>query len=553
MKKNDKLIDSIRRQSSALENHIIDEFAAGYIDRRAFLRHGVTIGMSMPVLASLAGAFGASMVANPRVAGAAGATIRVATTVPAAAIDPITVADGGGLLMLQQVGDFLCISGADLRLRPALATSWKPNTDGSVWTFALRKGVKFHNGKGMTADDVVASIDRLADPKNSSNALSAFAGVLSKGATKKVDDYTVEFHLDAPNGNFPYYISSDNYNAIILPADYAGDFEKNFVATGPFKLDKYTPKVGASFVRNDDYWGEKALPARTEFTFFADMEPQVLALQGHQVDIISQLPVIQGIALLNDPNVTILSIKSSAHTQVHMRNDMAPFNDKRVRRAVALCLDRKKIIKGLFRDRADIGNDSPFAPVFPSTDKSVGQRARDIAQAKQLLADAGHPDGFTIKLTTEKYLEIPEYCQVIQQQVRDAGITIDLNVESQDAYYGKAVFGQSDWLDSIFGATDYGHRGVPNVLLAAPLKSDGTWNSAHFKNKDYDTLVGQYIAALDLQSQRSAASNIQKLLLDESPVLWTYFYDFLTATTKKVAGAQATAMGQLFLARASLT
>jgi len=553
VKKNDKLIDSIRRQSSELENHIIDEFAAGYIDRRAFLRHGVTIGMSMPVLASLVGAFGASMVAAPRIAGAAGATIRVATTVPAAAIDPVTVADGGGLLMLQQVGDFLTISGADLRLRPGLATSWKPNDDGSVWTFALRKGVKFHNGKGMTADDVVATIDRLADPKNSSNALSAFTGVLSKGGTRKVDDYTIEFHLDAPNGNFPYYISSDNYNAIILPADYAGDFEKNFVATGPFKLDKYTPTVGASFVRNDDYWGEKALPARTEFTFFADMEPQVLALQGHQVDIINQLPVIQGIALLSDPSVTILSIKSSAHTQVHMRNDMAPFDDKRVRRAMALCLDRKKIIKGLFRDRADIGNDSPFAPVFPSTDKSVGQRERDIAQAKQLLADAGHPDGFTIKLTTEKYLEIPEYAQVIQQMVRDAGITIDLNVENQDAYYGKAVFGQSDWLDSILGATDYGHRGVPNVVLSAPLKSDGTWNSAHFKNKEYDTLVGQYIGALDLQSQRGVAGNIQKLLLDESPVLFTYFYDFLTATTKKVAGAQATAMGQLFLARASLT
>jgi peptide/nickel transport system substrate-binding protein len=90
-------------------------------------------------------------------------------------------------------------------------------------------------------------------------------------------------------------------------------------------------------------------------------------------------------------------------------------------------------------------------------------------------------------------------------------------------------------------------------LLAAPLKSDGPWNSAHFKNKDYDSLVTQYVGALDLHSQRHAASGIQKLLLDESPVLFTYFYDFLTATTKKVSGAQATAMGQLFLARTSLT
>ena len=553
MKSNDKLIDSIRRGSSELENHVIDEFAAGHIDRRAFLRHGSVIGMSLPLMGTILGAFGAAVVSPAARAATAGATIRVATTVPAAAIDPVTVADGGGLLMLQQTGEFLANSGSDLRLKPMLAESWKPNEDGTVWTFKLRKGVKFHSGKTMTADDVVATIDRLADPKNSSNALSAFSGVLSKGATKKVDDDTVEFHLDAPNGNFPYYLSSDNYNAIILPADYAGDFEKNFNGTGPFKLDKYTPKVGASFLRNEDYWGPKALPARTEFTFYADMQPQVLALQGHQVDIINQLPVLQGIALLNDPNIHMISIKSSAHTQVHMRNDMAPFTDKRVRRAIALCLDREKLVKGLFRGRTDLGNDSPFAPVFPSTDKTVPQRHRDIATAKQLMAAAGLANGFKIKLTTEKYLEIPEYAVVIQNAVKAIGIDLELNVESQDAYYGKAVFGQSDWLDSIVGITDYGHRGVPNVLLAAPFKSDGTWNAAHFKNKDYDNLTAQYIAALDLQSQRKTAGEIQRLLLDETPVIMSYFYDFLTATTKKVAGVQSTAMAQLFLARASLT
>ena len=553
MKSNDKLIDSIRRGSSELENHVIDEFAAGHIDRRAFLRHGSVIGMSLPLMGTILGAFGAAVVSPAARAATAGATIRVATTVPAAAIDPVTVADGGGLLMLQQTGEFLANSGSDLRLKPVLAESWKPNEDGTVWTFKLRKGVKFHNGKTMTGEDVVTTIELLADPKNSSNAVSAFLCVLSKGATKKVDDETVEFHLDAPNGNFPYYLSSDNYNAIILPADYAGDFEKNFNGTGAFKLDKYTPKVGASFLRNDDYWGPKALPARTEFTFYADMQPQVLALQGHQVDIINQLPVLQGIALLNDPNIHMISIKSSAHTQVHMRNDMAPFTDKRVRRAIALCLDREKLAKGLFRGRTDLGNDSPFAPVFPSTAKTVPQRHRDIATAKQLMAAAGLANGFKTKLTTEKYLEIPEYAVVIQNAVKAIGIDLELNVESQDAYYGKAVFGQSDWLDSIVGITDYGHRGVPNVLLAAPFKSDGTWNAAHFKNKDYDSLTAQYIAALDLQSQRKTAGEIQRLLLDETPVIMSYFYDFLTATTKKVAGVQSTAMAQLFLARASLT
>ena len=350
-------------------------------------------------------------------------------------------------MMLLQTGEFLSVSGPDLRLKPVLAESWKPNEDGTVWTFKIRKGVKFHNGNEMKADDVVASIDRLADPKNASNALSAFKGTLSKGGTQKVDDYTVAFHLDAPNGNFPYIVSSDNYNAIIIPADYAGDFEKNFIGTGPFKLEKYTPKVGASFTRFDGYWGPKALPDRTEWIFYQDLQAGVLALQGNLVDVITQVPVQGGQALLNDPNIRIISERTSAHQQVHMRCDMAPLDDARVRRAIALCLDREKMVKGLFRGRSDIGNDSPFAPVFPSTDSAIPQRKKDLRQAKELLAAAGHPDGFTVKLTTERYLEIPDYAVIIQNAVKPIGINIELNVEAQDAYYGKATFGQSDWLE----------------------------------------------------------------------------------------------------------
>ncbi len=544
-----RYLDELRRKSSEVENDLVDELRAGHIGRREFLRHGTVLGMSAPLLLAAAGGIGS--LAAPQIARAATAgTVRVAQTTPSGAIDPVTVPDSGGVIMLCQTGEYLAISAGDLRLRPVLAESWKPNQDGSVWTFKLRQGVKFHNGKTMTADDVVATIDRLADPKSASNALSAFSGVLSKGGTKKVDDYTVEFHLDAPNGNFPYYVSSDNYNTIILPADYAGDFEKNFIGTGPFKLEKYTPKAGASFLRNEDYWGPKAVPERTEFSFYADIQPQIVALQGRVVDVVAQVPVLQGMALLNDPKVSIISLRSSAHTQVHMRTDMAPFTDKRVRRAIALCLDRQKLVKGLFRGRSDIGNDSPFAPVYPSTDTAVAQRDLDIGQAKQLMAAAGFADGFKVKLTTEKFIEIPDYCQIIQQAVRPIGVTIDLNVESQDAYYGKAVFGQSDWLDSVMGATDYGHRGVPNVLLAAPLTSDGTWNSAHFKNKQYDTLVSQYVAALDLGSQRAVAGQIQNLLLDETPVIFSYFYNFLTATAKGVSGVETTAMAHVFLAQA---
>ena len=549
---NYKTLDGLRRGRSEHENHLIDCLVAGRVSRREFMRHGSVLGLSLPYLASVATAIGIEVPTRRAWAGSPGGTVRMAQIVPAAAIDPVKIADGGGITVLSQVAETLVLSGANLTAEPVLAESWSPNKDGTVWTFKLRQGVKFHSGKPMTADDVVATFDRLANPDNGSNALSVFTGMLSKGGTRKVDDHTVEFHLDVANGNFPYAVSTDNYNAVVLPADYAGDFEKDMNGTGPFKLEKYTPKVGASFVRNPDYWGGQVMPDRIEASFYNDYQPQILALQGGQIDVIQQVPVLQGVGLLNDPNIAIITTPSTAHQQVHMRTDLDPFKDKRVRRAIALCLDRPKIVQGLMKGKAQLGNDSPFAAAFPSTDKTVAQREKNIAEAKKLMEAAGMSKGFHTTLTTEKYLEIPDFAVLIQNAVKPIGGAIKVNVLDQGAYYGDAVYGKSPWLDSDMGITDYGHRGVPNVFLSAPLMSEGTWNAAHFKNGEYDKLVAGYIAALDIEAQRAAAGKIEKLLLDETPVLFVYFYDFLTATKKGVTGVQPTAMGHLLLGKATI-
>ena len=549
---NYKLLDILRRGRSPHENHLIDGLVRGAVSRREFLRYGSVLGLSAPVLGGITGALGYGLTPGVARAGTPGGTVRYGQIVPAAAINPVTIADGGGLTVLSQFGETLVLSAPDLSAQPLLAESWSPNADGTVWTFKLRKNVKFHNGKTMTADDVVATFDRLSDPANGSNALSVFTGLLSKGGTRKVDDTTVEFHLDAANGNFPYAVSTDNYNSIIIPAEFPEDFEATMIGTGPFKLEKFTPKVGASFTRNPDYWGAPPLPDRIEVQFYDDYQPQILALQGGELDIIQQVPVLQAAGLLNDPNVSIIAIPSSAHSQVHMRTDMDPFQDKRVRQAVALTLDRPKIVAGLMRGKAQLGNDSPFMPAYPSTDPSVPQRQKDIAQAKALMEAAGVGAGFQTTLTTEKYLEIPDYAVLIQNAVKEIGIDLQLNIMDQGAYYGDAVPGKSPWLDSSLGITDYGHRGVPNVFLQAPLLSTGTWNSAHFNNKDYDALVTSFVAALDLESQRAIAGKIQTLLLDETPIIQSYFYDFLTVTRGGMSGVVSTAMGHLLLGQASL-
>jgi len=552
MSEHDRFISDLRRGMSDAENDLMDNLLAGRVDRRGFLAHGSRLGLSLPLLGGIAGVMGLAAETRPaRAAGPSGGTLRVATTLPTGAIDPITIADQGGLFMLEQAGEFLSKLRPDFTLEPVLATSWSPNTDGSVWTFKLRSGVKFNNGEPFNADAVVTSVERLVDPKNSSNALSAFKGVLSPGASKKIDDLTVAFHLDAPNGNFPYVLSSDNYNLVMLPASYTGNYEQSFVGTGPFKIDKYIPKVGASFVSNEDYWGPKALLDRVEFTFFTDMAPQVLALQGGAVDMLAQMTVADGRAILANPKFKVISCKSSAHEQVHMRCDTGPFTDKRVRQALALCINRKALVRGLFQGKATVGNDSPFASVFPSADPSVPQRDQDLKQARALLEQAGVGQGFSVTLTTEEFLEIPDYAVLIQSFAKKIGIKINLHIESSAAYYGKAVYGDSDWLDSTLGITDYGNRGVPNVTLNAPLTSTGTWNAAHFKNPTYDEYVADYVKALDLSGQRAVSGKIERLLLDETPVIFGYFYDYLFATSDRVSGVPATG-ARLYLGGVSI-
>jgi len=422
-----------------------------------------------------------------------------------------------------------------------------------VWTFKLRQGVKFHDGSPMTADDVVYTYKLQANPKSGSNALSALGGVLTPSGVKKVDDFTVEFHLEAPNGNFPYLTSSDNYNMIILPKGYdPGKWQGSFIGTGPFKMKSYTPKQGASFVRNEDYWGTKAKPAGTEFTFYDTPTPSVLALTSGTIDVLGQFSVNSGQQLLNG-GFNVIKLKSSAHRELSMRCDQAPFTDPRVRQAVALTLDRPAIIQALFKGFADLGNDSPFAPVFPSTNTSIPQRKKDLAKAKSLLAAAGHGSGFKTQLIGNDMLEIPQYAQIVAEAAKTIGVNINVKIESSSVYYGKATFGNSDWLDATMSMVDYGHRSVPNVFLTAPLqtinakKGTGSWNAAHFSNAQYDKLSNQYIATVDLTTQRKIAGQIETLLLEQTPIIFGYFYNYLTATAKNVTGAYPTAIGHIFL------
>jgi peptide/nickel transport system substrate-binding protein len=567
MDETQRRVDGIRKERSELENHIIDEYVAGKITRREFVRRGTVVGMSIPLVSFIAAACGGGGESGGTGAATGteatgtikkGGSVRVALIQPTTEPNPLLVQDEGGAGLLGSTGEFLSFSNEKLELEPRIAESWEPNGDGTVWTFKIRQGVKYHSGAMLTANDVKTTFDKLINPDGgSANAQSALGGVLSPGGIEAPDDATVVFNLDAANGNFPTLVSSANYNAIIIPSDLdPADWGKTFEGTGPFKLEKFTAKVGASFVRNDAYWGTKANIDKMELKFYDEEAPMILALQGDEVDFLEHFSVSGGKALLNDSNVQVIAVKAATHRQLHMRTDKDPFTDKRVRQAIALSIDRKALVDGLWEGQADIGNDSPFAPLYPSTDTSVPQREQNIDQAKQLLADAGKGDGFSVDLSTWNGFEIPDLAQLIKENAAQIGVTINLKITDAGTYYGDGVFGKSTWLDSVMGITDYGHRPVPNVYLTAALSGDpkvGVWNSAHFKNDQYDSLVKQYVAALDIGSQKGVAKQIEELLLDETPIVFPYFYYFLSAAKPTLQGAVSAATGQFDLSKAGFT
>ena len=433
-----------------------------------------------------------------------------------------------------------------------MATEWTPNADGSEWTFKLNPAAMFNDGSPVTAADVVATMEHLVNPDNKSERCPAFGtGKLSPGGTTAVDDNTVLFTLEGPMGNFPYIVSSDNYNGIILPAsatDTSAFATAKIPTSGAWMIDSYDAVKGVTLVPNPKYWGPPVNFEKVEFQFFADLPSQVSAFQAGDLDVLAQFSVSGGEALLADPDVNVIELPSTAHRQIHMRTSKGPFADKRVRQAMAMAMNRPEIIQGLFEGKAEQANDSPFFTVFPSTG-TPKVREFDLDAAKALMAEAA-PDGLDVTLHSWETQEIPDLAVLVQNAAKEIGInvTIALSDDYYDTYW---VAFDPSIPGSDLGITDFGHRGVPDVFLVAPLKTGGSWNAAEFSNAEYDTLLDTYQSSLDLQSQQDASAKIQELLLDEVPIIFPYNYNYLSATTKNVTGVVTSAMGHVYTEQAS--
>jgi len=518
---------------------------SGEISRQQFLQRALAVGLSGSAVASLLGAesgLGATGArrgpfAQPKRGGA----ITVAVSPPSYPLSPWKSGDPGSRTTFIPTINYLVRVLPNLHIIPELATSWS-STDAKIWTVKLRQGVKFHNGKPFVADDVVDTFDRLVDPNSGSQALSAFQSFLAKGGTVKVDDHTVRFELTRPVSGFPYSLFT--YQAAILPAGFSGDYETHPIGTGPFKLANYTPKQSALLVRNPDYW-EPGLPYldSVKLVYYADPGAEVAAIQSGSADLMADVSQDTIPTLRAGGAIKLLAASSASYAQLAMRTDMKPWNDKRVRQALALSLDRAQIVKHLLSGYGDIGNDHLFAPIYPLTHRvRVPQRTQDYAKAKKLLAAAGHPHGIDVELRTHPIFSLPQYAQVVQAMAKPAGIRIKLTVEPDDLYY-------QHWNTIPFALEAWIHRPWPSQLLNLGYRCGASWNVPHWCDKRFDNLVSKFDATVGAAGQRALAQQIASMMHDEVPAIVSFFYKTTKAVRSNVHGQVAEPTDYLDLRR----
>lgn len=480
------------------------------------------IGAISPIL--LAGTFRETRAQSIR----RGGVIRVALP-PEQNLDPLRMQRPGAIATIQQVCENLAWAEPDLSLRPVLATGWQTSDGGRTWVFDIRQNVKFHNGQDLTADDVVASYQRMIDPATAS-AAAAQLPFLKKEGVSKTGPYQVQFILDSPVGQFPYYTTI--YNAVILPGNYSGDFIASPIGTGPFKLVSYSPQESATLARNENYWdaGKPYLDG-AEMKFFGSQQAMVLSLQSGNVDVLLRASYTDLLPLFNDPRFEIIGTPSATHRQLTMRVDREPFNDKRVRQAVAHCFNRPVLIDALLGGRATIGNDHPVAAIYPEK-VQIQQRAEDVVEAKRLLGEAGYPQGFEVDLYTQQDLELPQYAQFIKQMLEPAGIRVNLNIEPSNVY-------NKHWTDVTFGLTNWSTRPTAIQILTTAFKGGAEWNAPRWQNSEFDSLLDNILEEVDDNARTKLLERAAAILHDEVPAVVIYFLDALRPIRKGVLGVKA--------------
>ena len=572
-----KRFDAFRRNSGPIEVDLIEAYAQKKIKRRDFIRRGTIVGLSMPFMSSIIAACGGddddtttesdggdgggeatgTIVGGTPSTGTKGGSMIIAIQEGDAnsGLDPVNMLDLGTYNVISQSFEYLVGLGDDGNIAPtALATGWSPNDDGSVWTFDLRTDATWVSGETLTSTDVAATMDRLVAQGN-----AGLAGVIEEGAVDDSDPAKAVFTLVEPNGNFPVLVSLFVTQSVITPADYADGttLDGRQEGTGAWLLDEFDPTgFVAKYSPNPNWWGGETNLDNIELRGFTDVATAVTAMQAREIDVIQNFSVIGGEGLLADDAFTVLEPPSSNHRQVWFHTENGQFTDKLIRQAMGYTLDREQMVTTLFSGRAQVANDHPVVASLPFFDPdATPQRTRDIDMAKSLLAEAG-VESITADIQCGNLGEVPELAAIIQQNAAEAGFDLSVQVQDNSTFYGDSWCpGGTDDRPCAdadeFGIVDYGHRPVPDIFFGSALATGGVWNSSNYASEEFDQQLSNYRTSIDVDGQKKAVGEIQKILHEDTPACYPYFFNYLSGHDSGVSGVRTTALGHTIVSSAS--
>jgi peptide/nickel transport system substrate-binding protein len=419
------------------------------------------------------------------------------------------------------------------KIIPDLAESWQVSQEGTLYTFKLRKGAKFHKGFGeVTAEDVKYSFDRVLDPKTGAYLAKTFAMVKE---VKAVDKYTVQFVLDKPFAPFLMRLTSFKTGGIIPKAavDKFGDkFGLNPVGAGPFEWVSGTPRADMVLKAFDEYYGGRPKVDRVVFPHIVDDSTAYVAFEAGDIDLVN----VQDPEILKryqaSPKFEIQSKPGLNINYLVMNTQEKPFSDIRVRKAVAHAIDKKALIDTVLKGLAT-GLTGPFPSGCDFYEPNVAAYPYDPAQAKKLLAEAGYPNGFETTLYTFIWGPAVNVVTAIQGMLKQVGINAKIQADEPTANFEKVWTGKTPI--AFFRLT---RASEPDDYLSIQLDpaSFPQWNFGHYKNPKVTDLLKQGITEPNPEKRREIYSSIQKMVMEDLPNVWLYSDNVTTAYHKHVKG-----------------
>ncbi len=457
-----------------------------------------------------------------------GGTLRFAFYVNNVTLDPLFGGFVIDIAILQAAYDNLLMIQPDLSVKPELATHWEANDDLSSYTFYLREGVKFHHGKEFKAEDVLSTFERLMDPVVDSPARATFSTVIKDVVA--LDDYTVRFDLVGPNAFFLDTLSI--YQARIVPSDV--DVERLYLeefGTGPFIIEEYLPGERTTMVRNPDYW-EQGKPYLDELVilFIPEAATRAEMLKSGDVELVYQLEPQSVAGIADYPDTVVLNKASLSWNGLVMRVDTSPFDNKLVRQAMQAATDRQSINQAALLGLGIIARDHPVPPIDPRFAPQYAPPEYNPELAKQLLAEAGYPDGIDVTLhTADVGSGLIEMALAFKESAAPAGIRVDVVRTAVD------VFWDEMWNHEAFTVTFWYGRPNPDQALSIQIMSDVAWNAPRYNNAELDELIIK-ARGQDLEGQIETYAEVQRIMIDDVPRIIPAFQPWIYGARANVRG-----------------